>query len=57
MQVTLDSGKRMLIAQDAIWMQENLDGHAAGLNFSVQAYTNSVSSFEIHERSTETFRS
>jgi glyoxylase-like metal-dependent hydrolase (beta-lactamase superfamily II) len=42
MQVTLDSGKRMLIAQDAVWMQENLDGHAAGLNFSVQAYTNSV---------------
>ncbi len=42
MQVTLKSGKRMILAQDAIWMQENLDGHAAGLNFSVQAYTNSV---------------
>ena len=42
MQVTLKSGKRFLLAQDAVWMQENLDGHAAGLNFSVQAYTNSV---------------
>jgi N-acyl homoserine lactone hydrolase len=41
-QVTMDSGNRILLAQDAIWMQENLDGHPAGLNFSVQEYTNSV---------------
>ncbi len=36
------SGKTFVLAQDAIWMQENLDGHPAGLNYSVQAYTNSV---------------
>ena len=42
MQVTMESGSRILLAQDAIWMQENLDGHPAGLNFSVQAYTKSV---------------
>jgi len=42
MQVTMKSGKRILLAQDAIWMQENLDGHPAGLNFSVQEYTKSV---------------
>jgi len=42
MQVTMESGNRILLAQDAIWMQENLDGHPAGLNFSVQAYTKSV---------------
>jgi len=42
MQVTMESGSRILLAQDAIWMQENLDGHPAGLNYSVQAYTKSV---------------
>ncbi len=42
MKVTTKAGNTYLISQDAIWMQENLDGHPAGLNFSVQAYTNSV---------------
>lgn len=42
MKVTTKAGNSYLISQDAIWMQENLDGHPAGLNFSVQAYTNSV---------------
>jgi len=38
----LASGGTIVISQDAIWMQENLDGYPAGLNFSIQAYTNSV---------------
>ena len=32
----------IIIAQDAIWMQENLDGYPAGLNYSVKDYTDSV---------------
>jgi len=42
MKVTLGSGQVVIMSQDAIWMQENLDGYAAGLNFSIQAYTNSL---------------
>jgi glyoxylase-like metal-dependent hydrolase (beta-lactamase superfamily II) len=42
MKITMKSGQVYLVSQDAVWMQENLDGHPAGLNFSVQAYTNSV---------------
>jgi glyoxylase-like metal-dependent hydrolase (beta-lactamase superfamily II) len=42
MKVKMASGRSIIVSQDAIWMQENLDGYAAGLNFSVQAYTNSV---------------
>jgi N-acyl homoserine lactone hydrolase len=42
MKVKLASGHTIIISQDAVWMQENLDGYPAGLNFSVQAYTNSV---------------
>jgi N-acyl homoserine lactone hydrolase len=42
MKVKLGSGKTMIITQDAVWMQENLDGYPAGLNFSVQEYTKSV---------------
>jgi N-acyl homoserine lactone hydrolase len=42
MKVQLGSGKGMIISQDAIWMQENLDGHPAGLNYSVMDYTKSV---------------
>ena len=40
--VKFKSGKTIVIAQDAIWMQENMDGYPAGLNYSVQDYTNSV---------------
>ncbi|MEO8040104.1 MAG: hypothetical protein ABI794_15140, partial [Betaproteobacteria bacterium] len=36
------SGQSIIISQDAVWMQENLDGYPAGLNFSVKAYTDSV---------------
>lgn len=38
----LASGGSIIITQDAIWMQENLDGYPAGLNYSVQTYTNSL---------------
>jgi glyoxylase-like metal-dependent hydrolase (beta-lactamase superfamily II) len=37
------SGRTIIMSQDAIWMQENLDGYPAGLNYSVKDYTNSVS--------------
>jgi len=40
--VKLPSGQVMVLAQDAIWMQENLDGYPAGLNYSVKDYNNSV---------------
>jgi glyoxylase-like metal-dependent hydrolase (beta-lactamase superfamily II) len=36
------SGKSIIVTGDAVWMQENLDGHPAGLNYSVRDYTNSV---------------
>jgi N-acyl homoserine lactone hydrolase len=42
MKVKLASGRTIVISQDAIWMQENLDGYPAGLNYSVKDYTNSV---------------
>jgi glyoxylase-like metal-dependent hydrolase (beta-lactamase superfamily II) len=38
---TAGSGS-IIISQDAIWMQENLDGYPAGLNYSVKDYTDSV---------------
>ena len=37
----------IIVSQDAIWMQENLDGYVAGLNFSVQAYTASVNKLKM----------
>jgi N-acyl homoserine lactone hydrolase len=42
MKVKLPQTGTVIISQDAIWMQENLDGHPAGLNYSIQDYTNSV---------------
>jgi N-acyl homoserine lactone hydrolase len=42
MKVKLGSGKTIILAQDAIWMQENMDGYPAGLNYSVKDYTDSV---------------
>jgi glyoxylase-like metal-dependent hydrolase (beta-lactamase superfamily II) len=42
MKVKLPKTGTVIISQDAIWMQENLDGHPAGLNYSVQDYTNSL---------------
>lgn len=40
--VKFASGKSMIMSQDAIWMQENMDGYPAGLNYSVLDYTNSI---------------
>ena len=31
-----------IIAQDALWMRENLEGYPAGLNFSVKSYFESA---------------
>jgi len=42
MKVKLPQTGSVIISQDAIWMQENADGYVAGLNFSVQAWTNSA---------------
>lgn len=42
MKVKLPQTGTVIISQDAVWMQENLDGHPAGLNYSVQDYTNSL---------------
>jgi glyoxylase-like metal-dependent hydrolase (beta-lactamase superfamily II) len=42
MKVKLASGKSIIMSQDAIWMQENLDGYPAGLNYSVKDYTDSL---------------
>ena len=42
LKVKLASGGSMIMSQDAIWMQENLDGYPAGLNYSIKDYTNSV---------------
>jgi glyoxylase-like metal-dependent hydrolase (beta-lactamase superfamily II) len=40
--VKLASGQTLLLAQDAIWFRENLEGYPAGLNYSVKDYNNSV---------------
>lgn len=40
--VKLASGKSMIMSQDAIWMQENMDGYPAGLNYSIMDYTSSI---------------
>ena len=40
--VKLPSGKTIIMAQDAIWFKENMDGYPAGLNYSVKDYNNSV---------------
>ena len=42
LKVKLPQSGTIIIAQDAIWMQENADGYVAGLNFSVQAWSNSA---------------
>jgi N-acyl homoserine lactone hydrolase len=38
----LASGRTIIVSQDAIWMQENMDGYPAGLNYSVMDYTKSL---------------
>ena len=45
--VKLPTSGTFIISQDAIWMQENLEGYVAGLNFSVQAYSASVNKLKM----------
>ncbi len=40
--VRLPETGTVILSQDAIWMEENLEGYPAGLNYSVLDYTNSV---------------
>ena len=40
--VKLANTGTVLLSQDAIWMEENLEGHPAGLNYSVLDYFKSV---------------
>ncbi len=47
MKVKLASGGTIIMSQDAIWMQENLDGYPAGLNTSVTDYSNSVNKLKM----------
>jgi glyoxylase-like metal-dependent hydrolase (beta-lactamase superfamily II) len=42
MKVKTAGSGTIIISQDAIWMQENLDGYPAGLNYSVLDYTKSL---------------
>ena len=37
----------VILSQDAIWMEENLEGYPAGLNYSVLDYTNSLNRLKI----------
>lgn len=45
--VKLPKAGTFILSQDAIWMQENLEGYVAGLNFSVQAYTSTVNKLKM----------
>jgi N-acyl homoserine lactone hydrolase len=40
--VKLPSGKTIVLAQDAIWVKENLEGYPAGINYSVKDYEASI---------------
>ncbi len=42
MKVKLPKTGTVIITQDAVAMQENLDGYVSGLNYSVQAFSDSV---------------
>jgi N-acyl homoserine lactone hydrolase len=42
LKVKLPETGTVILAGDAIWMEENLEGYPAGLNYSVLDYTNSV---------------
>lgn len=42
LKVKLPETGTVILAQDAIWMEENLEGHPASLNYSVLDYTNSL---------------
>ena len=40
--VRLNDTGTVILTQDAVWIKENLEGHPAGLNYSILDYTNSV---------------
>jgi N-acyl homoserine lactone hydrolase len=40
--VRFPNGKTLILAQDAIWFKENLEGYPAGLNYSVKDYNASI---------------
>ena len=42
MRLKFADGHTIVIAQDALWMRENLEGFPAGLNFSVKTYFESA---------------
>jgi N-acyl homoserine lactone hydrolase len=42
LKVKLPSGKTIVMAQDAIWMKENIEGYPAGINYSVKDYEASI---------------
>ncbi|MBM4443338.1 MAG: N-acyl homoserine lactonase family protein [Candidatus Rokubacteria bacterium] len=42
LKVRLASGKTIVMAQDAIWFKENMEGYPAGLNYSVKDYESSI---------------
>ena len=41
-EIPLEERIRIILAQDAIWMEENLEGYVAGLNYSILDWTDSV---------------
>jgi glyoxylase-like metal-dependent hydrolase (beta-lactamase superfamily II) len=45
--VKLPETGTVIISQDAIWMQANLDGYPAGLNYSIQDYTKSLNRLKL----------
>src|SRR5262245_34354904 len=45
--IKLASGGSIIMSQDAIWMQENVDGYPAGLNYSVKDYTSSLNRLKL----------
>ena len=40
--VRMNDTGTVILTQDAVWVKENLEGHPAGLNYSILDYTNSV---------------
>ena len=40
--VRMNETGTVILTQDAVWVKENLEGHPAGLNYSILDYTNSV---------------
>jgi glyoxylase-like metal-dependent hydrolase (beta-lactamase superfamily II) len=42
LKVKLASGKTFIMAQDAIWVKENMEGYPAGINYSVKDYEGSI---------------